>query len=515
MGSRRALVTLVMAVVVVVGATAAGRVATAAASPGPQCPHDQPGRPCGMPDPPGRGCGIPENPGREAERGGGVGRACDSPTTTAVVVTTSAPAPTTTAVVTTTVPAPAAPPVVTTTTTTTSTTSTVAPVEEGAAPVATTVARPAAAPAAAPEVVELETAAAVEEPAEVLGVVQEADAPPPPPVDDLSDISTGIPDRVDFTPAFVVTNVGFGALMVLLLVAASQLFNDALKMHHDGMVERLVARSAVAAGVGGAFSRLPRVHPLVTFAASAGVLALLADPSVSLSVATIGQVIGMAIGLGAIVAIYEIPAARRIEREAGVHEPFRLFPIAIVIAIGCLLFSRIFGVAPGVLYGLFAGVLFTSVDTEVAGRAYARSSILLGAAAMVAWLIHRWIAGSATGASASLWAIVFDTAAAVLFVGGLQSVIVQLLPMPFTYGESVAAWSRTVWLTLFVGALALYMQFVVRPNPDAGHWTNLWFVAAFMALAVGFWGWCAYQRWRRMRSGEADAAVDDVAAPSA
>jgi hypothetical protein len=376
---------------------------------------------------------------------------------------------------------------------------------------------PAPAAPAAPVVVA--EPSAVEPEVEVLGVVQEPEQEPAPPVDDLSDISTGIPDRVDFTPAFVVTNVGFGALLVLLLVAASQLFNDALKMHHDGMVERLVARSTVAAGVGGAFSRLPRVHPLVTFAASAGVLALLADPSVSLSVATVGQVIGMAIGLGAIVAIYEIPAARRIEREAGTHEPFRLFPIAIVIAIGCLLFSRIFGVAPGVLYGLFAGVLFTSVDTKVAGRAYARSSILLGAAAMAAWLIHRWIEGSATGSSASLWAIVFDTAAAVLFVGGLQSVIVQLLPMPFTYGESVAAWSRTVWLTLFVGALALYMQFVVRPNPDAGHWSNLWFVGAFMAFAIGFWAWCAYQRWQRTRRSEGggvgDDVGDEVATPSA
>ncbi len=501
--------TLLIAAVVVAGAVAAGHVATAAASPGPQCPHDAPGRPCGMPDPPGRACGIPEHPGREAEHGGGVGHDCDTPTTAATTTTTLAPTTTTVVVTTTTVPAPAAPPIATTSTTTT----TVPPVEEAAPPVATTVARRAVPAAAAPEVVELEVASSVEAPAEVLGIVQEPEAEPAPPVDDLSDISTGIPDRVDFTPAFVVTNVGFGALLVLLLVAASQLFNDALKMHHDGMVERLVARSAVVAGVGGAFSRLPRVHPLLTFAASAGVLALLADPSVSLSVATIGQVIGMAIGLGAIVAIYEIPAARRIEREAGVHEPFRLFPIAIVIAIGCLLFSRIFGVAPGVLYGLFAGVLFTSVDTKVAGRAYARSSVLLGAAAMAAWLIHRWIDGSASGSSASLWAVVFDTAAAVLFVGGLQSVIVQLLPMPFTYGESVAEWSRTVWLTLFVGALALYMQFVVRPNPDAGHGSNLWFVAAFMSAAVGFWGWCAYQRWQRMRRGDGEAVGDEVAAP--
>ena len=100
---------------------------------------------------------------------------------------------------------------------------------------------------------------------------------------------------------------------------------------------------------------------------------------------------------------------------------------------------------------------------------------------MLAWGLHRWIGGAAERRSRpSLWAIIFDTAAAVLFVGGLQSVIVQLLPMPFTYGESVIAWNKVVWGSLFVGGLALYMQFVVRPNPDNVTWSNLWFVAAFL-----------------------------------
>ena len=68
-----------------------------------------------------------------------------------------------------------------------------------------------------------------------------------------------------------------------------------------------------------------------------------------------------------------------------------------------------------------------------------------------------------------------------LFVGGLQSVIVQLLPMPFTYGESVIAWSqRRLGLRCSSAGLALYMQFVVRPNPDNVTWSNLWFVGAFL-----------------------------------
>ena len=329
--------------------------------------------------------------------------------------------------------------------------------------------------------------------------------------EDLSFVSTGIPESIDLSPAFIVTNVGFGALLVLLLVAASQLFNDAMKMHHDRIVGNVVGRSAFVAGAIAAFQRIPKIHPLVTFAVAAGTLGLLADPNVSFSYTTLGQILGMTLALGVIVAIYEIPAARAIERASGQHERLRLFPLAIAIAIGCLLFSRIFDVAPGVLYGLFAGVLFVGVDSKLAGRAYARSSVLLGSAAMLAWGLHRWIGGASSGDSPSLWAIIFDTAAAVLFVGGLQSVIVQLLPMPFTYGESVIAWNKVAWGSLFVGGLALYMQFVVRPNPDNVTWSNLWFVLGFLVVALGFWGYCAFRRWSDSKKAPPPEAGTDEA----
>jgi hypothetical protein len=35
-----------------------------------------------------------------------------------------------------------------------------------------------------------------------------------------------------------------------------------------------------------------------------------------------------------------------------------------------------------------------------------------------------------------------------------------------------------------------------------------------MGCAVGFWGWCAYQRWRRARGEQGDAVVDETAPTS-
>ena len=68
---------------------------------------------------------------------------------------------------------------------------------------------------------------------------------------------------------------------MLLLLAASQLFNDAMKMHHDRIVAHLATRSAFVAWLTGAFGRIPKLHPVVTFAVAAAALGLLADPNVS------------------------------------------------------------------------------------------------------------------------------------------------------------------------------------------------------------------------------------------
>lgn len=446
-----------------------------------------------MPDPPGRRCGIPEVPGHNPVHGDGHNCDGDAPVPTTVLP----PTPTTVLpvlpVVTTPPPAgsPVAPP------------APVVRVPDPPAPVVPAPQVPAvvspAALRAAPPVSTPTTAAP-----EVLGAIQVSPvvrATPaveePPTVDDLSSVSTGIPDRIDLSPGFVVTNIGYGALLMLLLLAASQLFNDALRVHHDRIVGHMAGRSALMATIGQAFNRLPRLHPVVSFIVAAGALGLLADPSISLSVATFGQILGMGIALGLIVFAFDGAATFFIRRDTGLRRSFRIFPIAMVVAIGCLLASRVFGVSPGVLYGLFVGAVWVGVvDVRVEGRAYAWGGILLATASMAAWAVHRGVVSAASAPSAGFLIITVDTAAAVLFVAGLQTLIVNLLPMPFLWGESVVAWSRAGWAALLVVALTLYMQFVVRPNPDTVTWKNLWFVLIFVVAAVVFWGYFAMFRWR-------------------
>jgi hypothetical protein len=337
---------------------------------------------------------------------------------------------------------------------------------------------------------------------------EDQDEAPPVPVEEAPDRSTfasGLATELDLSPASVAKSAGLGAVLLLAVLAAAQLFNDALKNHHDELVGQLGDHSTLLGRGRLLAAALPHPPVVLTFAAVAAVLGLLADPRVTLSLNTLAQVSGMVVAIGAIALLYDGAAWRLIGRDTGQRGTFRLYPLAITVAVLCLLVSRFLGVAPGVLYGLFVGVAFAGmVESRLVGRAYAASSVLVLAASMGAFLVHRVVAPAAEGADPSFWAIAIDTAAAVLVVGGMQAVIVQLLPTRYVNGENIFRWSRLGWLALMFGAMTLYVTVVVRPNPDQQSWGSLWFVVALLAGAVLFWLWA----WNHGRQLARDPTVD-------
>lgn len=372
----------------------------------------------------------------------------------------------------------------------------VGPPLPASAPVApVTPTRPAPSAPAAVDDAPVELAAPAAPPAElrrnpIAAPADPAPAPEPPPQPDRSTFASGLATNLDLSPAWVAGSAGIGGLLVLAVLAAAQLFNDALKTHHDELVRQLGDRSTVLGRGRFLIGALPHPPVLVTFAAVAGMMGLLGDPSVAFSLNTMAQMFGMVVAVGTITFIYDGTASRLIGRETGLQSRFRLYPLAIAVAILCLTMSRFLGVAPGVLYGLFIGVAFAGrVESRLLGRAYAWSSVLLLGAAMAAFMLHRLVAPSAEGVAPSFWAIALDTAAAALVVGGLQAVIVQLLPTRFVNGENILRWSRVGWFLLLAGAMSLYVLVVVRPNPNEQSWGNLWFVVGLVVLALAFWVW--------------------------
>ncbi len=317
--------------------------------------------------------------------------------------------------------------------------------------------------------------------------------------------SIGLPTSLDLSPAWLLSNIGISSLLLLLLLAAAQLFNDALRAHHDELATQLADRSTVLGTLRHALRAIPTPPVLVSFGVLAVVFGLLADPNATFSTTTLAQMGGMLVAITVMVGAYEGVAATFIRRATGANGALRLFPLAIAVAALCLLLSRVLDVSPGVLYGLFTGVSFGIVlEDELEGRAYARASAALLAVALGAFFVHRWVVDSSTGGSAGFWVIVVDSAAAAVCVGGLQAVIVQLLPTRFVNGEKIVEWSRIGWFLLLAVSMALYMIIVIRPNPDQQSWGNTWFILGLVAFAVAFWAWASLHH-RRLARREAEA----------
>jgi hypothetical protein len=280
-------------------------------------------------------------------------------------------------------------------------------------------------------------------------------------------------------------------LLLLLLVGAAQLFNDTIRANHRGLtrkVHRIAAMWAPFAlslrGVGA------ERRPALTFVLLAAPLALLADPSVGLELNTIAQVLGMTLALGIIVAVYDGLAAAFVRRVSHTSYRYRLYPVGFAVAIVCLALSRLLRVAPGVVYGLVAGFVFaTPVTRRDEGLAYARSSATLLGVAVIAFVLHGYVAPDPAATDVSALAIILDTATAAVCVAGLQTTLVQLLPMRYVNGEKVAEWSRPAWFGLLAVGMTLYVQLVVRPNQQQQSWGSVWLAATLMGAALVFWCW--------------------------
>jgi hypothetical protein len=95
---------------------------------------------------------------------------------------------------------------------------------------------------------------------------------------------------------------------------------------------------------------------------------------------------------------------------------------------------------------------------------------------------------------------VLESAIGGAFIIGLESTLVGLLPMRFLDGSRVKAWSRTVWLILFLLGMFTVIEVLVQPGTGyVGHTTASGKIAvgalylAFAAMSVGFWSYFRFR----------------------
>jgi hypothetical protein len=182
-------------------------------------------------------------------------------------------------------------------------------------------------------------------------------------------------------------------------------------------------------------------------------------------------------------------------------------PWTILVAVGCVLLTRLTAFQPGYLYGLLIGFSFaTELSVRDEGRATAIASAWVLALTVLAWFGLAMVRG--WGDPAGAVTILLTAALTTVVVAGFEGVVFGLLPLRFLPGAAVFAWSRRTWTVLFVAGFFGFLHILVNPQSgylaDTARTPMLTVVLLFVffgAVSVALWAYFLF------RPGRADPAA--------
>jgi hypothetical protein len=314
-----------------------------------------------------------------------------------------------------------------------------------------------------------------------------------------------------------VVNLMLAGLAVLLLVFPSQLFNATWSQHH-GRIEAWWARRLGRHGPDPDAPPRNRVGLFALTVVAGAVLAGFLDPNLALDAPSLtligGAVVSIAVGslvLGAAAVVY------RSRRGRSTSRVIDAIPSGLVVAAVCVVISRAVGFRPGYLFGLVGGLVFVhALDRAEEGRAELTATIVGLAVALTAWLATIPIGAAANDGDPNLVLQLADAVTAALFVGGIEGLMIGLIPLTALPGANLFAWRRSVWVLAEFAVIFTFLQVLLRPESGylgASATTSTVVTAAlfvgFGLASVAFWG---YFRFRPDPAPDATAPPTPVAA---
>lgn len=311
---------------------------------------------------------------------------------------------------------------------------------------------------------------------------------------------------VAVTAPNVIWAVAATVVLVLLIALPSHLLNSATESGSDRVSEwwkatRARARAAMpkdaaAAAAPGAKADDPTPRA-VNFAgwpiAAAGVLAAslissFIDPSFGFNAASIRVFLSILLSflLDAVLGWFLlILFVRRGNPTATAR--FRFAPASLIVVVIAVLFTRLTGFQPGIVFGLVAGVVFGAV---IATGDKARLALIsLGYSfvlAIVGWVGYSAIAASAGAHPAAPLVFLQETLSA-MAIGGIAALPIALVPLRGLAGYEIWKWNRWVWGAGYViGLLGFFVVLMPKPFSWATVGLSVWtWVGIYLAYAIG------------------------------
>lgn len=272
----------------------------------------------------------------------------------------------------------------------------------------------------------------------------------------LSDIVTN--------PGVVSTNLALAMITVLVLLATAAIFNTTLE-ENDHLIQSWLKKiSAPFAGFAGGFSILGGTlskaswlrlftGPLVVILL-AGLLYALEEPEFGFNEASIVLTLSFIVTFVVLTYVWD-GGQLLVTNTYGLPGTIRIFPAGLAIAVLCVAATRIQGFQPGLVFGFVAAHALTA---QVVMTPKQRGmQILWPALALLSVCLLAWLAVGPTRKLAedgdTMWAALPEGIAVGLFLAGIQSLFLMMIPIKFMDGHKLMSWNKFAWagITIFSG----------------------------------------------------------------
>jgi hypothetical protein len=313
--------------------------------------------------------------------------------------------------------------------------------------------------------------------------------------------SVPLPTQISSDPEVIGTNLALALVFAAIFGFTSTLFNSTLEAKNAEIVRlfaplgRVWSKAKTALSKPAVFRRLAsgRAHggrrwlESLAIVIIAGLIYALLDPGFGFSIYGLTIFVSLALSIALVTYGYEgvqaLVSSRRYRAPAAV----RLFPIAIGIAIVCVLLSRLTGFKPGYLYGFVGGMAFLGAqqpDDRRKGRLVLLATGCLFVVSLAAWLLAVPLTGAVEAGSS--WLKVLQGICVGTFVVGLEGLFFGLIPLSITDGGTLFRWNKVVWAGAFGLAAFLFWHVLLNKNSKYGAAFAETSVRVVVALLV-FW----------------------------
>ena len=286
--------------------------------------------------------------------------------------------------------------------------------------------------------------------------------------------SISLPVNISTDVGVVGTNIGLALLTMIVMLATAAVFNQTLEENDEEIraVMRWLAKPfTVVAGAVAFLSGDSWVNRLMGPLSVMGLAALLyafEDPSFGLNNETVVLTLSFLAAFIVLTYVYD-GGQLLVTNRYGLPAAIRIFPAGVALAVIFVALTRIQGFQPGLVFGFVAAHTLTApvvMTREQKGHQILWPSLALLAVSVAAWLLASPARDLAEGGD-SMWAALPEGIAIGVFLAGIESLFLSMIPIKFMDGHKLMSWNKFAWLGVVVASGFLFWHAMMNQERES------------------------------------------------